>query len=262
MAREITGPLEGRELRFGIVVSRFNRSVTAPLLAGALEGLAAHGVALGGRWILEVADRQEGRRIGHARPRADERRLEHAGVGPAAGDDDVIRARRIGKLGDDRAEDRVRRHGARQPGQDARERFGLLAPSDLERGDRFAVADRGEPDDEHQADDRPVDRPGTVQRDPHDGDQAENEERDGEDPPRSSDATVRRVRGSRRRAGRLRHVRDRGWRSGALPSIPIGPYSWRLGAVPSYYPVALIAVSGAAASCAAAASFPPPCLTR
>ncbi len=45
MTRELTGPLEGRELRFGIVVSRFNRSVTAPLLAGALEGLAAHGVA-------------------------------------------------------------------------------------------------------------------------------------------------------------------------------------------------------------------------
>ena len=45
MARELTGPLEGRELRFGIVVSRFNRSVTAPLLAGALEGLKAHGVA-------------------------------------------------------------------------------------------------------------------------------------------------------------------------------------------------------------------------
>jgi len=31
-------------LRFGIVVARFNRSVTAPLLAGSLEGLAAHGV--------------------------------------------------------------------------------------------------------------------------------------------------------------------------------------------------------------------------
>ena len=45
MARELTGPLEGRELRFGIVVSRFNRSVTAPLLAGALEALKAHGVA-------------------------------------------------------------------------------------------------------------------------------------------------------------------------------------------------------------------------
>ena len=45
MARELTGSLEGGGLRFGIVVSRFNRSVTAPLLAGALEALAAHGVA-------------------------------------------------------------------------------------------------------------------------------------------------------------------------------------------------------------------------
>ena len=45
MARELTGPLEGRELRFGIVVSRFNRSVKTPLLAGALEALKAHGVA-------------------------------------------------------------------------------------------------------------------------------------------------------------------------------------------------------------------------
>lgn len=45
MVRELTGPLEGGGLRFGIVVSRFNRSVTASLLAGALEGLAGHGVA-------------------------------------------------------------------------------------------------------------------------------------------------------------------------------------------------------------------------
>ncbi len=45
MPRELTGSLEGRGLRFGIVVARFNRSVTGPLLAGALEALAAHGVA-------------------------------------------------------------------------------------------------------------------------------------------------------------------------------------------------------------------------
>lgn len=44
MPRELTGALDGRGLRFAIVVSRFNRSVTAPLLTGALEGLAAHGV--------------------------------------------------------------------------------------------------------------------------------------------------------------------------------------------------------------------------
>src|SRR5690242_19974216 len=45
MARELTGLLEGGGLRFAVVVSRFNRSVTAPLLAGALEALAAHGAA-------------------------------------------------------------------------------------------------------------------------------------------------------------------------------------------------------------------------
>lgn len=45
MARELTGPVEGGGLRFAIVVARFNRTVTAPLLAGALEGLTAHGVA-------------------------------------------------------------------------------------------------------------------------------------------------------------------------------------------------------------------------
>ena len=45
MARELTGSLDGAGLRFGIVVARFNRTVTGALLAGALEGLAAHGVA-------------------------------------------------------------------------------------------------------------------------------------------------------------------------------------------------------------------------
>ena len=43
--RERTGSLEGTGLHIGIVVSRFNRTVTAPLLAGALDALAAHGVA-------------------------------------------------------------------------------------------------------------------------------------------------------------------------------------------------------------------------
>ncbi|MCC6850510.1 MAG: 6,7-dimethyl-8-ribityllumazine synthase [Deltaproteobacteria bacterium] len=44
MPRELIGAPEGGALRFGIVVSRFNRSITAPLLAGALEALATHGV--------------------------------------------------------------------------------------------------------------------------------------------------------------------------------------------------------------------------
>ena len=45
MPRELTGSLDGAGLRFGIVVARFNRSVTGALLAGALEALAAHRVA-------------------------------------------------------------------------------------------------------------------------------------------------------------------------------------------------------------------------
>jgi 6,7-dimethyl-8-ribityllumazine synthase len=44
-ARELTGSLDGTGMRVGVVVSRFNRTVTEALLAGALEALAHHGVA-------------------------------------------------------------------------------------------------------------------------------------------------------------------------------------------------------------------------
>lgn len=54
MPRELTGSLEGGGLRFGIVVSRFNRSVTAPLLAGAIEALTVHGVADGDVMVAHV----------------------------------------------------------------------------------------------------------------------------------------------------------------------------------------------------------------
>ena len=43
--RELTGSLEGAGLRVGIVVARFNRTVTESLLRGALEALERHGVA-------------------------------------------------------------------------------------------------------------------------------------------------------------------------------------------------------------------------
>ncbi len=42
---ELTGSLDGQGVRVGIIVSRFNRTVTDQLLAGALEALARHGVA-------------------------------------------------------------------------------------------------------------------------------------------------------------------------------------------------------------------------
>ena len=43
--REFTGTLEGAGLRIGIVVSRFNRTVTESLVRGALEALERHGVS-------------------------------------------------------------------------------------------------------------------------------------------------------------------------------------------------------------------------
>jgi len=43
--REFVGGLDGAGLRVGIVVARFNRTVTEQLLAGACEALARHGVA-------------------------------------------------------------------------------------------------------------------------------------------------------------------------------------------------------------------------
>jgi len=43
-ARELTGSLDGKGLRVGIVVARFNRSVTEGLLAGALDALERYGV--------------------------------------------------------------------------------------------------------------------------------------------------------------------------------------------------------------------------
>jgi 6,7-dimethyl-8-ribityllumazine synthase len=45
VSAEYTGTLDGRGLRFGIAVARFNEIVTRPLLDGAQTGLARLGVA-------------------------------------------------------------------------------------------------------------------------------------------------------------------------------------------------------------------------
>lgn len=45
MGRAFEGALDGRGLRFGIVVARFNELVTTQLLNGAQDGLRRHGVA-------------------------------------------------------------------------------------------------------------------------------------------------------------------------------------------------------------------------
>jgi 6,7-dimethyl-8-ribityllumazine synthase len=43
MVKVLEGPLDARGLKFGIIVSRFNSSVTERLLEGALEALKTHG---------------------------------------------------------------------------------------------------------------------------------------------------------------------------------------------------------------------------
>jgi 6,7-dimethyl-8-ribityllumazine synthase len=45
MPKTIEGKIDGRGLRIGIVVSRFNDFITSRLLEGALDALARHGVA-------------------------------------------------------------------------------------------------------------------------------------------------------------------------------------------------------------------------
>ena len=44
-ARIVTGQLDGKGLKIGVVVSRFNDFIVERLLAGAIDGLARHGVA-------------------------------------------------------------------------------------------------------------------------------------------------------------------------------------------------------------------------
>ncbi|HZM70807.1 MAG TPA: 6,7-dimethyl-8-ribityllumazine synthase [Candidatus Cryosericum sp.] len=44
-ARTVSGLLDGKGLRIGIVVSRFNDFIVERLLAGAMDGLVRHGVA-------------------------------------------------------------------------------------------------------------------------------------------------------------------------------------------------------------------------
>jgi 6,7-dimethyl-8-ribityllumazine synthase len=52
--RELTGSIDGKGLRIGIVVARFNRAVTEQLLAGALDALAGHGVTEGDIEVVHV----------------------------------------------------------------------------------------------------------------------------------------------------------------------------------------------------------------
>ena len=195
---------------------------------------------------------------------ADERRLEDAGVGPPADDDDVVGAGRLGQLVDDGVEDRVGRDRARQAGQDAGERFGLLAPADLERGDRLRWRIAANPTTNT--------RPTTTQsigrrrleREPQ-------TRRSGRGRRRSRRRSTTRVGSDgpscpavgSRTAGWLAHVRDRGWRSGAAAVHRRSPVRMAVAALVLSYQSPVGAIAQAAAPLgAAAASWPPSRLTR
>ena len=86
------------------------------------------------------------------------------------------------QLLDDRVDDGVGRHRARQALEDPREALGLDPPSSLEGLDGAPMTDAGEPDDDGQCRDRPVDEVG-LDDEPEQDDQPENEEGDREDEP-------------------------------------------------------------------------------
>jgi hypothetical protein len=71
------------------------------------------------------------------------------------------------------------------------------------------MPDRREPDDHDERDDGPVERPWLGDQ-AQDCDQPEDEDGSGEDPPRSSDATVRGFRGIGCRPVGFAHVWNRG----------------------------------------------------
>ena len=158
---------------------------------GMATGIAFRPIRLGDDRILEVGDRQPGRRVGHAGPGADQRRLEDPCVGAAAGDDDVVGAGRLGQLA------RRSRRGSRRARSSATGSTGSARTTRPPRGDRPRGPRRPGGGGSRRTRRRAA-RPTTAQSigraclggEPKDGDQAEDEERAGEDPPGASSCDV------------------------------------------------------------------------
>jgi hypothetical protein len=96
----------------------------------------------------------------------------------------MIRAGRDADLLGDRLDDRVGRDRAGQSLEDPGQALGLPAPADLEAVDGVPVQDRGQADDGDEPGEDEVDRAGALRGQPEEDEQAEDEERDGEEPPR------------------------------------------------------------------------------
>jgi 6,7-dimethyl-8-ribityllumazine synthase len=54
MVKAIEGKLDAREMKLGIIVSRFNNFITEKLLAGALDGVKSHGGDEGNVTVVRV----------------------------------------------------------------------------------------------------------------------------------------------------------------------------------------------------------------
>ena len=163
-------------------------------------------------WQLQVADRQDGRRARHAGPPADEGGLEDQGLGMETDDDGVVGPGLDVELGDDGLDDRIGRHRARKSLEDAGDALGLTAPALLAAAHGFPMEDRREPAERHEAGDEPVDGLAAVEDEPGGGQDGQEEERSGEDPPRPPDAPILRLRVARSPGGRACHdLKDGGY---------------------------------------------------
>jgi hypothetical protein len=143
--------------------------------------------------IVEVGDRQDRGRGGHALARRHERCLEQPRVRAESHDDDVIGAGHLAEILHDRLDDRVRRDGSGQPLEDPGEALHLAATADLERLDRLAVNDCRGRRHPHQHHDEDVKDARSAGRGVDEGDHPEDDERAGEEPPRPPDARFLRV---------------------------------------------------------------------
>ncbi len=140
--------------------------------------------------LLEVRDGQDRRRVGNARPGAHEGRVEDPRARAPAGDDDMIGARRLRELLDDRVDHGVGGHRAGQARQDPGERLGLGSLLSFERSDRVPMHDRGGPGRHDQREHEPVEQAARVGDEAVGGDQAEGDEDAGDGPPRPLDPRI------------------------------------------------------------------------
>ena len=141
--------------------------------------------------VVEQGDRQERRRRGDPRTLADHRRLERSAVGLEPDDHRVVGPGPDPQLLDDRVDDRIGRDGAGEALEDPGEGLGLGAAALLEGADRSLVEDCREAGQDDEPGKDPIEEPRAARQEADQGDEPEDEEGAEEEPPSTSDATIR-----------------------------------------------------------------------